>query len=91
MCMTHQGEEMLEAGWQRWPNDLPVGSLMQAGRRNTALKILPVQIIMLWGTANEVNSPRAGIDLFEKLAITDKRLVTYQVGITHACTISAAI
>ncbi|TFK87461.1 lysophospholipase [Polyporus arcularius HHB13444] len=56
--MLIQGEEMLEAGWQRWPNDLP--------------------IIMLWGTANEVNSPRAGIDLFEKLAITDKRLVTYQ-------------
>ncbi|KAI0719289.1 lysophospholipase [Cerioporus squamosus] len=56
--MLIQGEEMLEAGWQRWPDDLP--------------------IIMLWGTANEVNSPRAGIDLFDKLAITDKKLVTYQ-------------
>ena len=34
---------------------------------------------MLWGTANEVNSPKAGIDLFDKIAITDKKLVTYQV------------
>ena len=34
---------------------------------------------MLWGTANEVNSPTAGIDLFDKIAITDKKLVTYQV------------
>ncbi|KAI0749779.1 lysophospholipase [Daedaleopsis nitida] len=56
--MLAQGEEMLETGWQRWPQDLP--------------------FIMLWGTENEVNSPKAGIDLFDKIAITDKKLVTYQ-------------
>ncbi|RPD60088.1 lysophospholipase [Lentinus tigrinus ALCF2SS1-6] len=56
--MLIQGEEMLEAGWKRWPKTLP--------------------FIMLWGTANEVNSPKAGIDLFDKIAITDKKLVTYQ-------------
>ncbi|KAI0706362.1 alpha beta-hydrolase [Earliella scabrosa] len=55
--MLTQGEELLDAGYERWPKDLP--------------------LLMTWGTADEVNCPRAGVAFFKKLDIKDKKLVEY--------------
>ncbi|KAJ8486787.1 hypothetical protein ONZ51_g4623 [Trametes cubensis] len=43
-------------------------------------------MLMLWGAADEVNSPKDGIAFFEKVQVKDKELVTYQVSRfpTHA-------